>query len=234
MYYDPRHWEARRGRGEFYFWCRDWDRAILEFNICIDIHPRAVRVWTHRARCWIERGDWDRARHDLDRCREYNPRYWHQYYTRGMLHERRGQWQDADREYSRAVEHNPREWRAYQQRSLVRERLGRTTEAAKDLERAQQLNRGQRHASPEDRLSQWRGHGGEEARGGADRSTSPTREARRNPGSEAPASRQNPGTDRGESGPATRERGQESRASQRETLRFAQSDVVRHSRRTSP
>lgn len=85
---DEEHWEAYYYRGFARARQEDWDDAIADYDIALDLRPFDAQLWRLRGDMRRENGDPRRALADYERSLFFNPRSTQTYVSLVRLHER--------------------------------------------------------------------------------------------------------------------------------------------------
>ncbi len=97
---------AYNNRGLAYLGKNDFDRAIADYSLAIELSPRYWAAYFNRGVALLESGRVDRAIEDFDRGLRLRPLY-KIYYLRGMAFDRKGNLDAAREDYSRAISLEP-------------------------------------------------------------------------------------------------------------------------------
>jgi tetratricopeptide (TPR) repeat protein len=97
-----------------------WDEAIVEYNMAIEINPGYAQSYFTRGGHYVQKGQYDKAISDFNKAIEINPKYATAYSNRGVAYlVGKGQYDKAISDFNKAIEINPRDADAYLNRGVA-------------------------------------------------------------------------------------------------------------------
>ena len=132
--------ERRFGHGNLKLRNGDYEGAIADFNLAIELEPGNSRYYLVRGNAKKQKRDYAGAIADYTRAIEFEREYKDVMFTaRAGARELTGDLDGAIADYTRAIEINPTFDGAYHSRGLVKQKNGDPKGAAADFARAKQL-----------------------------------------------------------------------------------------------
>jgi len=110
--------------------------AMAEYDRAIELDPKSVDAYYHRALLFQRQGDSKSAFADFDRITAISPNYSEPYYGRGEIYSGQGQKDKAFAEYTKAIQTNINYGLAYYKRSLIYQSNGEYRKALDDALKA--------------------------------------------------------------------------------------------------
>lgn len=117
----------------------NFDRAIADYNMAIELDPKLASAYYNRALAWSARGESDRALADYDAALKLSPRDISAWIGRGAESIAKGDYRRAIEDYEHALQLNPQSAAGYFGRGRARMYAGDAMLAASDLYRAHDL-----------------------------------------------------------------------------------------------
>ena len=99
--------QAYKTRGNISFARGDYDRAIADFDMAIEVRPKDAEAYVKRGTAHVSKDDYDRAIADFDRAISLRPNRASVYTMRGHAHEKAGDKNQAIADYRKALEIDP-------------------------------------------------------------------------------------------------------------------------------
>ena len=96
-----------KARGSAYFVVQDWDRAITDLDVSLEIDSHHFDAYAVRGRAWYEKQEYQRALADLDKAIDLEPRLGLSRYFRGVVLERAGETGRAIDDFEHALQLDP-------------------------------------------------------------------------------------------------------------------------------
>jgi len=127
-------------KGQSYREKAQWDEAIAEYNIALEINPKFAMAYNNRGIAYRWKGQYDQAISDHNKAIEINPRYIGAYISRGITYGAKGQLDRAISDFSKAIEINPRDAVAYTYRGYAYGEKGQYNKAISDYNKAIEIN----------------------------------------------------------------------------------------------
>ena len=122
---DPKSVRAITGRGDIYFFKRDYDHAIADYSQAIGINPRYSPALFDRALAYGRKNDLDHAIADYTEVLRIDPQKVAAYDNRGALYRLKGDYDHAIADFDAAIRLNPQDASAYTNRCWTRVFFGR-------------------------------------------------------------------------------------------------------------
>jgi lipoprotein NlpI len=95
---------AYRMRAAAYHTKREFEHAIADYDVLIELDPEMMHAYYCRAVAYLRLGDLERAIPDFDRTIQLNPKNRGAYYGRGFAYSRKGDFEYAIADYTQAIE----------------------------------------------------------------------------------------------------------------------------------
>jgi tetratricopeptide (TPR) repeat protein len=113
---NPSDCEPHRARGFTHYGCRDYDRALEDYNRALQLAPNSHETYFHRGQLHLAAQRFEMAKSDLARCLELSPesRRGEYHLMIGHLYAASQQWDPAQLHVLRAVERDPLDVRPWQ------------------------------------------------------------------------------------------------------------------------
>ncbi len=127
-------------KGKSYREKKQWDEAIAEYNIAIEINPKFAMAYNDRGITYRWKGQHDKAIADFSKAIEIDPKFAVAYYNRGIAHDKKGQYDKEISDYKKAIEINPKYAKAYSNRGVAYGRKGQYDKAISDYNKAIEIN----------------------------------------------------------------------------------------------
>jgi tetratricopeptide (TPR) repeat protein len=112
-----------RGRAYWKHQLKNFDGALEDFNLSINLDPQNVEGYDYRADVWNSKGDKNRALADYAMAIMLDPTYAAAYYSRGRIYEDQGKVEKARAEYNAALDVPEKDRIAEWAQNQARERL---------------------------------------------------------------------------------------------------------------
>ncbi|KPJ58277.1 MAG: hypothetical protein AMS15_08760, partial [Planctomycetes bacterium DG_23] len=127
-------------RGLTYRKKRQYDKALADFTITVQISPRFAQAFIDRGNIYLDKGDYGNAIVDYTKSLHINPRNANLYNNRGLAYWFRGHYEAAIADYTKAIELSPKSARAHHNRGIAYFDKGEYTAAMADFDRAIELD----------------------------------------------------------------------------------------------
>ena len=127
-------------KGQSYREKEQWDEAIAEYNIALEIDPKFTMAYNDRGIAYRWKGQHDQAISDHNKALDLNPRYVRAYISRGITYGVKGELDLAISDFSKALEINPRDADSYFSRGIAYGERGQCDKAISDYTKAIELN----------------------------------------------------------------------------------------------
>ncbi|QQS36907.1 MAG: trypsin-like peptidase domain-containing protein [Ignavibacteriales bacterium] len=134
-------WEIYTKSGYLKSMVKDYEGAILDFNVSIRLNPNDYDTFLKRAACKFALNDNLGTIQDLNKAIDLNPNVFLAYETRAMAKADRNDFIGAINDYSKAISINPKESRIYQNRGIAKLRLEKYHAALEDFNLALELDK---------------------------------------------------------------------------------------------
>jgi tetratricopeptide (TPR) repeat protein len=131
---------AYYSRGIEYGDLGQWDKAIDDYSIAIEIDPKFSDAYSNRGVAYGNLGLWDKAIDDYKRAIEIDPKISMTYSDCGIAYGNLGQWDKAISNYNKAIEIDPKFTQAYSNRGIAYANLGQFNEAISDFSKAIEID----------------------------------------------------------------------------------------------
>jgi tetratricopeptide (TPR) repeat protein len=131
---------AFNNRGAAYYYKRDYDRAVADYEEAIRLDPKSAAGYTGRGYAWQAKGDYDRAFADYDEAIRLDPKYATAYQDRGSAWESKGEYDRAIADYDEAIRLDPKHAKTYQDRGNAWRAKGEFDRAIADYDEAIRLD----------------------------------------------------------------------------------------------
>ena len=112
---------------------REYDWAIEDYNIVIDMNPDNVEAYYNRGVTYHHKGDYDRAIEDYTKTIQLKPDYANAYYNRGLSYDNKGASDRAIEDFTKVIQLDPNDAGAYFNRGLASNDKEDMTEAIRLL-----------------------------------------------------------------------------------------------------
>ena len=107
---DPNNTEALYWRGNAYCDKREYEKAVIDYNMALKIDPYLTKVYLNRGSAFIELGEYDKALLDLNWVleeKEQEAIFFMVYERRGYLYYKMGDYDKAIADFDKALEIEP-------------------------------------------------------------------------------------------------------------------------------
>lgn len=118
----------------------DYNRAIQDFNMAIELNPQYAEAYNNRGSAKAELEQYTEAIQDYNQAIKLNSQDAKIYHNRGTAKFRSGDYNRAIKDYDEAIKLNPKFAEAYSNRGLSKYNLQQYTEAIKDYDKAIELD----------------------------------------------------------------------------------------------
>lgn len=132
--------QAYYARGSEWASQRNYDRAISDFNMALELDPKLAGAYYNRALAWSEKNEHDRAIADYDAALQLSPRETRAHIGRAVEFTAKGEYKRAIADYESAIRLKPEDMSGYFGRGRVRFYTGDFMSAASDFVRAHRLD----------------------------------------------------------------------------------------------
>lgn len=119
---------------------RDYDRALADVNIAIDLFADVAETYNLRGAVYYRKGDGDRAISDYSTAIRLDPSYATAYANRGLAYLKQGAYDFAITDFNEAIRLNPKYSAAYNGRGVALSKKGNHPSAIADFSAAIRLN----------------------------------------------------------------------------------------------
>ncbi len=126
-------------RGTCYFYLKQYDKAMTDFNTCITAHPNLGQAYHARGLTYLDMNQKDKAEADFAKAIQLDDKSAKFYEARGKLYESYGNHDKALADLNRAVALDSQCAGCYWNRGLVYESMGDPNSASRDMQRAMTL-----------------------------------------------------------------------------------------------
>ena len=134
------NFEAFYGRGRVYIKEVNYYKALWDINQAINIKPKHVNAYYHRAIIRSQIGDNTGALNDMNYVIEKTDGFLKAHFNRGIIYQRLGVHKSAVRDFDKAINLGIKKADVYVRRGKSHLQLGNTIRAFKDFEVAEKLN----------------------------------------------------------------------------------------------
>lgn len=131
--------EVYNNRGFAYCEIGQYEQAILDFSMAIEINPGLAPAYNNRGTAYLYTAQYDEAISDLSKAVEIDPRLAQAYNNRGWAYIKMQQYDEAVSDFNRTIEIDPRLAEAYFYRAIVYSLLEEYGKALLDAIKGQQL-----------------------------------------------------------------------------------------------
>jgi tetratricopeptide (TPR) repeat protein len=131
---------AYLSRGTEYADLGQWDAAIADYTMAIEIDPKFANAYSNRGVAFGNLGQWDKAIADYTLAIKIDPKFPMTYSNCGIAYGNLGQWRKAIDCYTMAIEIDPKFKDAYSNRGIAYGNLGQWSEAVSDFSRAIEID----------------------------------------------------------------------------------------------
>ncbi len=118
----------------------DYNNAIKEYGIAIELDNGIAKAFDYRAVCYIKLGKYNKALNDLENAIDINSGFVEAYNHLGIVNYWLKDYQGALNFYTRAIAINPTYATPYFNRAIVYLAIEEDQKALKDLNKAKELN----------------------------------------------------------------------------------------------
>ncbi len=127
---------AHNNRGNAYFKKGDYDRAIKDYDMAIELLPSYARPLNNRGLAYQKKGDYDRAIKDFDETIKLSPNYARAFANRADTYEKKSDYERAAHDYDDAIRLEPNLKAAWSGRCWTRAVIGQLQAALTDCNKA--------------------------------------------------------------------------------------------------
>ncbi len=97
---------------------RDYEKAIVQYNMALLLKPTFSEAYFNRALCYYRLENFDKSIVDYSKAAELDPTNPFIYNNRGDCHYQKDKFQEAIKDYNKAIELDPKYMKAYYNRGL--------------------------------------------------------------------------------------------------------------------
>jgi tetratricopeptide (TPR) repeat protein len=126
-------------RGTCYFYLKDYDKALADFNTCITDHPNLGQAYHARGLTYMDMSQKDKAEADFAKAIQLDDKSAKFYEARGKLYEGYGNHDKALADLNRAIALDSQCGSCFWNRGAVYEAMGDANSASRDLQRGSAL-----------------------------------------------------------------------------------------------
>jgi tetratricopeptide (TPR) repeat protein len=137
---EPDVYFTRDRRGQAFVARQEWDRALADFDVSIQLNGGWFESWTHRARARLLAKNPAGAIEDATRALELRPDLGDAFQTRGLANGQLGRGREAIADFSSALRWRPEFVEARVHRATELAKLGELAQARSDLDAALSLD----------------------------------------------------------------------------------------------
>ena len=127
---------AHNNRGDAYATKRDYDRAIQDYDLSINLNPTFSKPFNNRGVAYQKKGDYDRAIKDFGEAIKLSPDYARAFANRAETHQQRHDYRSAVRDYDSAIRLDPSLEAVWNGRCWTRAIVGELQPALEDCNKA--------------------------------------------------------------------------------------------------
>jgi tetratricopeptide (TPR) repeat protein len=120
-------------RGVAYYAKREYDRAIADFSVAIQIHPRYVIAYINRGNSYDRKGEYVSAIEDYSKAIEIDPQYALAYNNRGNSYKKKHDYDQAIADFDEAIRLSSQDAVAFHNRAITYAYKGQYDRAIDDL-----------------------------------------------------------------------------------------------------
>jgi tetratricopeptide (TPR) repeat protein len=114
----------------------DYDHALADFDMAVELHPEVAAFWLNRGGLWNRREDFDRAIADLTKAIQLDPLLWKSFNNRSVAWKAKGEYTRAKDDIDQAIRLAPNEPLPHAHRAGLWRLLGDLDAAIADLNKA--------------------------------------------------------------------------------------------------
>ncbi len=127
---------AYNNRAGAYMAKGDFDRAMADYDMAVQLNPTVAAAWLNRGTLWLRKENFDRAIADHTRAIELDPSLWKSFNNRSGDWKAKGEFNRAKDDLDQAIRLAPDEPLPYAQRAETWRLLGDLDQAIADLDKA--------------------------------------------------------------------------------------------------
>jgi tetratricopeptide (TPR) repeat protein len=129
---DPRDADAWTQRAEAHLGRHDWDSAISDCTVALDLHPKKIAALNHRGSAWLAKQDLQKALADFDSALTIDPHNAVALTYRAQIRRLRGELFRALEDVDLAIRYDPNSAPSFNERASIRAALGDVSAAISD------------------------------------------------------------------------------------------------------
>jgi tetratricopeptide (TPR) repeat protein len=114
----------------------DYDRALADFDMAVQLNPEVAAFWMNRGGLWTRRENFDRAIADLTKAIQLDPLLWKSFNNRSVAWKAKGEYTRAKDDIDQAIRLAPNEPLPHAHRAGLWRLLGDLDAAIADLNKA--------------------------------------------------------------------------------------------------
>ena len=127
---------AHNNRGNAYSAKGDFDHAIEDYDLAIQLNPNYAHSYNNRGVVYLKKGDYDRAINDFDEAIRLSPSYARAFANRAETYQIKHDYERALQDYDNAIRIDPQLRPIWNGRCWARAIIGQLQEALSDCNKA--------------------------------------------------------------------------------------------------
>ena len=127
---------AYNNRAGAYMAKGDFDRALADYDMAVQLNPEVAAAWLNRGVLWSRKENFDRSIADLTKAIQLDPSLWKSFNNRSNAWREKGEYTKAKDDIDQAIRLAPNEPRPYALRAELWRLLGDLEGAIADLDKA--------------------------------------------------------------------------------------------------
>ena len=123
-------------RGNTYYYKKEYDRAIADFNQALQLNPKSALTFNNRGLAYNNKKEYYLAIADYNQALQLNPKYALAFYNRGNTYYAKKEYDRAIADFNQALQLNPKDAEAFNNRGIAYELKGDKVKAIESYRQA--------------------------------------------------------------------------------------------------